>query len=195
MTPQEWQALLCWTFSTIAQTLAGGFGILAVLVVFRLQSAENQIVDHARILPYFLRPAETQEWLNRLRDGELSAFLDWFGKESPRKNISRQDNETVVSSATIISYLGSVTKKSLMRLKVSLCLTAASIGGCLILLSLSNVLAASSVVSVVALSVTTLLAIICLLAYVQITLATLAARGTVIVEKPRPADRSKGNEP
>ena len=73
-----------WTFSTIAQTLAGAIALLGAFALFKLQSTSRALDEEGGILLQpLLSKGEGQELVNALHDREYSLFIEGVSERFP----------------------------------------------------------------------------------------------------------------
>ncbi|MGR3303472.1 MAG: hypothetical protein ACUZ8I_13335 [Candidatus Scalindua sp.] len=169
------ETTLYYIYSTIAQTLAGAFGILGAFTLFRLQSITGAIKGICTVIDVEFSFPESYEF-NRLYTQEK--WHDYYNKarskerlEEIRKSTSKEHQEMYDA------YTGALGDRLLYRetiiesVKKILYQTVITIALSIILLPLSPFL--SGWLSIILLSITIICTIVCLSLYVGLVVKAL----------------------
>ena len=154
---------LYYTFSTVAQSLAAGFAVLAAFVLYRLQHIEQQLTSANSVFDRFSNYITTTEiWTTILSDG-LEALETRMRVLEKERNTSFYSRSTVEGPVNAVLLWWPIWKKTVLWLKVSLITTIGDIALALSLLPLVPSLTAvpapcnSILVAVVAIAIAALL--------------------------------------
>jgi hypothetical protein len=126
-----------YTYSTISQTLAGAFGFLGAVVIYRTQAIESLIGELASVVEGATSEA-TQTTLKRLRlQGDWAEFVRTVRSEGTPGKVWSGWGTHVECLEELEPRVGQLTaiKKSLGR---SLFNTAGTIAACLVCMPLTN---------------------------------------------------------
>jgi hypothetical protein len=164
---------LYYTFSTIAQTLAAGFAVLAAFVLFRLQGIETEL-NRAKAafaaFPDYFKPNEAWDILTTKG---LDAFGQTLSKIEEEKHVAVVGFRALVGPSEQVVRWWPIWQKTVRLLRWSLCFTVADIGMCLIAIPIVPQMASSLSLSSVAAAVTVLVAIAAIGLYSKLILLLL----------------------
>ena len=166
---------LYYTYSTIAQTLAGAFGILGAFILFRLQSLDQSIKG---ICTAIFKAASKHT--DKIK--QLFAQENWddFLQEIEGYSWNVTDRGTVLINGVqfknyrkLLRGKINLKKNTILNLKVTLCLTAVTIALSLILLPLTPILAQRIYFSIGFLTIVIFLSILCIYKYMRLIIEAL----------------------
>lgn len=169
------EAPLYYTFSTVAQTLAAGFAILAAFLVFRLQNF------HARtstILKYFEQVAGVprSQTARLVQEKGPAEFENWYAADCKLKGSNY--NAQVIKAAANYWFWWNWQQKLHRQLSLALGVTVADIATCFLSIPFVHVFVSSSlclIYSACALAVAA--GIFALLLYTKLLLEILTDTG------------------
>jgi len=159
---------LYYTFSTIAQTLAGAIALLGAFILYRLQSLNNGLDDHAKFIRKLYLEDVDLIFLNSfIVKGEYNKFLEYTrGKPADAGTLEEHSYITEVQ-AKIEELL--VFKRSLIRsFTVSLVLTVSLIAVSVMLLSVTPSISSRAELRSSCLALATVWFVACLISYVAL---------------------------
>jgi hypothetical protein len=164
------ESTLYYTFSTIAQTLAGAIALLGAFILYRLQKLNNGLDDHAKFIRKQYSEEEDLVFLNSfIVKGEYKKFLK-YTRAKPIAAGSDQDEEQsylIDVQAKMQELL--VLRKSLIRsFTVSLFLTVTLIAASVIALAVTPDLNARSDLRSASLVLAIVWFLACLISYVSL---------------------------
>ena len=181
------ETTLYYTFSTIAQTLAGAIALLGAFILYRLQKLNNGLDDHAKFIRKQYSEEEDLVFLNSfIVKGEYKKFLKYArsnpipAESDPGSAGAADPNTAAGSEATneAQSYLTDVQlkmkellilRKSLIRsFTVSLLLTVSLIAASVIALAVTPSLNARSDFRSGSLTLAIVWFLACLVSYVSL---------------------------
>jgi len=132
---------LYYTFSTVAQTLAAGFAILAAFVLYRLQGMEQDLLRSNEVFDRYQTYMSTPEiWHVLTTDGfePLDARMRQIEKE---RSVHFYSRETLEAPSRAVLLWWPIWKITVRWLKISLAATIGNIALCFVLLPLVPILA------------------------------------------------------
>ena len=164
------ESTLYYTFSTIAQTLAGAIALLGAFILYRLQKLNNGLDDHAKFIRKQYSEEEDLVFLNSfIVKGEYKKFLK-YTRAKPIAAGAEQDEEQsylIDVQAKMQELL--VLRKSLIRsFTISLLLTVTLIGASVIALAVTPDLNARSDLRSASLVLAIVWFLACLVSYVSL---------------------------
>jgi hypothetical protein len=166
---------LFYTFSTIAQALAGAITLLAAFVLYRLQSLRAEIADDSEHISGTYSVAASRYDANiaeqiRLlyREGRHAEVLAFRSATPPSPEIYAAELEQIRLRANLDRY-----SKLLRAFTMSLALTVGLIAASVIALALSPKLLETSCRAIIALGVGVAWFCLCLLTYVSVIRETV----------------------
>jgi hypothetical protein len=161
------ETTLYYTFSTIAQTLAGAIALLGAFILYRLQKLNNGLDDHAKFIRKQYSEEEDLIFLNSfIVKGEYKKFLK-YTRARPLNAVT--DEGSYLTDVQLKMQELLALRKSLIRsFTVSLFLTVSLIGASVIALALTPNLNARSNVRSGSLLVAILWFLACLVSYVSL---------------------------
>lgn len=164
---QTMETTLYYTFSTIAQTLAGAIALLGAFILYRLQKLNNGLDDHAKFIRKQYSEAEDLVFLNSfIVKGEYKKFLKYTAAK-PLNAITDEGSYLTDVQSKMQELL--TLRKSLIRsFTISLFLTVSLIGASVIALALTPNLNARSNVRSGSLLLAILWFLACLVSYVSL---------------------------
>ncbi len=180
------QTALFYTYSTIAQTLAGAFGILGAFMLFKLQSINNSIegvcsIIYTGILTGSGRSSAKEEVRIPYVQQKWYEFYDAI-KDRPFPDLfsggTRQipDNEFETCRDKLKEALSQ--RSSIVRLlKSTLWITLIAISLSIVLLPLVPVLDKYFLVSCILVVITIILSMVCIVRYVNLVIKALDLKG------------------
>jgi hypothetical protein len=167
---------LYYTFSTIAQTLAAGFGVLTAFVLFRLPQIEQAITRAQLIFDRHKKSIGSDEIWRTLRRRGIEALAEKFRKLEQEKHITNDDLETLYEQLEEMGFWLPTWDKLHRNLIITVLCTAFDIAICLVALPCVPFLSINSAPSIIVIYVTVILAVICLALYCILILALVDPR-------------------
>jgi hypothetical protein len=169
------ETTLYYTFSTIAQTLAGAIALLGAFILYRLQKLNNGLDDHAKFIRKQYSEEEDLVFLNSfIVKGEYKKFL----KYTKVKPVSAFTDPAPYSTEDGQSYLTDVQakmrellalRKSFIRsFTVSLFLTVSLIASSVVALAITPSLNSRNNLRTGSLSLAIVWFLACLISYVSL---------------------------
>lgn len=182
------ETTLYYTFSTIAQTLAGAIALLGAFILYRLQKLNSGLDDHAKFIRKQYSEEEDLVFLNSfIVKGEYKKFLKYTRAnpivEEPEPGSATAPDQSAAAGSEAAtneaqSYLTDiqtkmkellVLRKSLIRsFTVSLLLTVSLIAASVIALAVTPSLNARSDFRQVSLTVAIVWFLACLVSYISL---------------------------
>jgi hypothetical protein len=166
---------LYYTFSTIAQTLAAGFAVLAAFVLFRLQGIESDLVKADDVF--------SNEGLDYISRDEIWEILTTKGADAVVETLKKIQDERKVAvvfafphvarAAQRAGRLLSVYRQTVRLTKWSLCFTVTDIALCLIAIPFVPRLSLCFALSWWLAGATVLLAVVAVTLYARLILILL----------------------
>jgi hypothetical protein len=165
---------LYYTLSTIAQTLAAGFGIVAAFVLFRLPQIEQAITKAQVTFEGYKTYIEPEEmWLILKREG--TAGLQRRLKDiQEEKNVTFDDLVTLYEQIEDLEFWLPTWSTVHRNLKITVVLTAFDVALCLIALPSVPLFLAHFDKSIVIIGTTVILAVVCIALYCFFILALIS---------------------
>jgi hypothetical protein len=164
---------LYYTFSTIAQTLAAGFAVLAAFVLFRLQGIETEL-NRAKAafaaFPDYFKPSEAWDILTTKG---VDAFGQTLSKIEEERHVVVMGFRALLGPSEQVARWWPIWHKTVKLLRWSLGVTVADIGICLVAIPMVPQMAPSLSLSSAAAAVTVLLAIAAIALYSLLILLLL----------------------
>jgi hypothetical protein len=160
---------LYYTFSTIAQTLAGAIALLGAFILYRLQKLNNGLDDHAKFIRKQYSEEEDLVFLNSfIVKGEYKKFLK-YTRAKPVAVSSDQEQQSYLTDVQAKMQELLVLRKSLIRsFTVSLILTVTLIGSSVIALAVTPSLNARGDLRSASLVLAIVWFFACLISYVSL---------------------------
>lgn len=138
---------LYYTFSTVAQTLAAGFAILAAFVLYRLQGIEYQLTSANEVFSRFKDYMSIEEiWRHLLTNGfePLEARMKEIEVE---KKVGFYSRSTLEPPSGAVLLWWPIWKITVRWLRLALLATALDIGFCFVCLPLAPAIATNATLS------------------------------------------------
>lgn len=162
------ETTLYYTFSTIAQTLAGAIALLGAFILYRLQKLNSGLDDHAK----FIRKQYTEEedlvFLNSfIVKGEYKKFLK-YSHNNPLTAGIDEELSYVADVQTKMQELLTLRKALIRSFSVSLLLTVSLIAASVIALAVTPSLNSKSNLRSGSLSLAIVWFLACLISYVSL---------------------------
>lgn len=163
---------LYYTFSTIAQTLAGAIALLGAFILYRLQKLNNGLDDHAKFIRKQYSEEEDLISLNSfIVKGEYKKFLKYIRAKpiGVASDAATDESQSYLTDVQLKMQELLVLRKSLIRsFTVSLLLTVSLIAVSVILLAVTPSLNARSDLRSGSLVVAIVWFLACLISYVSL---------------------------
>ena len=167
---------LYYTYSTIAQTLAGAFGILGAFVLFRLQSINQSIKEICTQL-FTAVPREIKD--KSKQSFALENWEDFLNKIDGCSFMNITFRAVEITGEELENYIEllkqkiNLKKAIILYLQQTVCVTAMTIALSLILLPCTPKLAQNVFVSIGFLIIVIFVSILCIYKYMQLILEAL----------------------
>ena len=186
---QIWQNAFYYTLSTIAQTLAAAFGILATFMLFRFEHAEGKIESHGQRISESVSTMDASDasgdLVARLRKGDAEAVEaaveqvidEVTAKASAPKPKKHMGVETLRAAGERISFWAAFHKRAMQRLRQALLMTVTTIGMCMVQLPLMPLLTKRMALAATLTGIAVALSLVCLAMYARLILLLLRPRG------------------
>ena len=160
---------LFYTFSTIAQTLAGAIALLGAFVLYRLQSLGAELEDAALTA---IQPYLPNDEISRLRgENNYDDLVTLLNTVAPSANkLAEVNNTYVLSKRRALPSLLQLRRQLHRLMKISLALTIVLIAASVVVLSTTPLIATSTNVAYSVFVVGILLFVVCLVLYVLLIL-------------------------
>jgi len=161
---------LYYTFSTIAQTLAGAIALLGAFILYRLQKLNNGLDDHAKFIRKQYSEEEDLVFLNSfIVKGEYKKFLKYTRAKPVAAGAAQDEEQSYLTDVQAKMQELLVLRKSLIRsFSVSLLLTVSLIGSSVIALAVTPILNARSDVRSASLVLAIVWFFACLISYIAL---------------------------
>lgn len=162
---------LFYTFSTIAQTLAGAIALLGAFVLYRLQSLSAEIVEKSLVVLGFYKGAHKtilHDWHVNEHYNKVFEYAELPPLDKP------DDPELFPLHKTRLGKLLQLQKSLLDSFKLSLWLTVGLITAAVIILSLTPFIGASTCCTLITFGIGILWFIGCLFSYVKLARTAVA---------------------
>jgi hypothetical protein len=161
---------LYYTFSTIAQVLAGAIALLGAFILYRLQKLNNGLDDHAKFIRKQYSEEDDLVFLNSfIVKGEYKKFLKYSAAKPIAAGSDQDEEQSYLTDVQAKMRELLVLRKSLIRrFTVSLLLTVTLIGSSVIALAVTPSLNARSDVRSASLGVAIVWFLACLISYVSL---------------------------
>src|SRR4029077_8753031 len=123
------ESTLYYTFSTIAQTLAGAIALLGAFILYRLQKLNNGLDDHAKFIRKQYSEEEDLVFLNSfIVKGEYKKFLKYIRGKAAVVTNDQEEQSYLTDVQAKMQELLAFRKSLIRRFTVSLFLTVSLIG-------------------------------------------------------------------
>ena len=162
------ESTLYYTFSTIAQTLAGAIALLGAFILYRLQKLNNGLDDHAKFIRKQYAADEDLISLNSfIVKGQYKKFLKYTSAKPVVA--AKEEGQSPVTDVQVKMQELLVLRKSLVRsFTVSLFLTVTLIAASVIALAVTPSLNSRNNVRSGSLSLAVVWFLACLISYVSL---------------------------
>jgi hypothetical protein len=160
---------LYYTFSTIAQTLAGAIALLGAFILYRLQKVNSGLDDHAKFIRKQYSEEEDLVFLNSfIVKGEYKKFLKYTRAKPVAVSSDQQEQSYLTDVQAKMQELLAFRKSLIRRFTVSLFLTVSLIGASVIALAVTPSLNARTDVRSASLGLAIVWFLACLVSYVSL---------------------------
>jgi hypothetical protein len=138
---------LYYTFSTVAQTLAAGFAVLAAFVLYRLQGMEQELLRANEVFDRYHGYISNREIWTSLTTVGFEPLNDRMRQIEKERNVHFYSRETLEPPSRAVLLWWPIWKTTVKWLKVALGGTVANITLCFVLLPLVPSLVANPIVA------------------------------------------------
>lgn len=160
---------LYYTFSTIAQTLAGAIALLGAFILYRLQKVNSGLDDHAKFIRKQYSEEEDLVFLNSfIVKGEYKKFLKYIRAKAANVSTDQEEQSYLTDVQAKMQELLAFRKSLIRRFTVSLFLTVSLIGASVIALAATPSINARSDLRSASLGLAIVWFLACLVSYVSL---------------------------
>jgi hypothetical protein len=160
---------LYYTFSTIAQTLAGAIALLGAFILYRLQKVNSGLDDHAKFIRKQFSEEEDLVFLNSfIVKGEYKKFLKYIRAKAGGVGINQEEQSYLTDVQEKMQELLAFRKSLIRRFTVSLFLTVSLIAASVIALAVTPSLNARTDLRSASLGLAIVWFLGCLISYVSL---------------------------
>jgi hypothetical protein len=167
---------LYYTLSTIAQTLAAGFGVLTAFVLFRLPQIEQAITRAQLTFDRHKEYIGSDEIWRTLRRQGIEVLAQKFRELAQEKHVTYDDLEALYEQLEEMGFWLPTWDNLHRNLIITVLCTAFDIAICLIALPFVPFLSTNSATSIIVVCVTVILAVICIALYCILIMALVDPR-------------------
>lgn len=165
---------LYYTFSTVAQTLAAGFAVLAAFVLYRLQGMENELTRANDVFARFGNYISVQQIWDMLTTEGFEALDVRLRQIEKERSTHFYGRETLEPPSRAVLLWWPIWKTTVRWLKISLATTVADIALCFSFLPVVPHLATWPAASYCLMAVAVITGIAVLLMYARLILLLLS---------------------
>lgn len=165
---------LYYTFSTVAQTLAAGFAVLAAFVLYRLQGMEQELTKANAVFARYYDYISVAEIWRTLESQGFEALDAKMKQIQIDRNISFYGRDTLEPPSMAVLLWWPIWRTTVRWLKISLAFTVGDVALCFALLPLVPNLAAKPDASYTFVALAVCVGILSLAMYARLILLLLS---------------------